>query len=139
MSASNPFAPDIAPEVDHARNREATDALAARLAAELRASGLFAAAVCFPALDYRAEPEVEIPAPVREPQPIDDNRKAREARRAFADSLRARPRPSPGKFTIADLSADVCHFPLGDGPFLFCGAATDAEPYCRRHARIAYR
>jgi hypothetical protein len=68
--------------------------------------------------------------------------KARQDRADFRDMLRAEPQPTPplpGQFAVTDLTAEVCHFPLGDGPFLFCGEPTIIAPYCGRCARIAYR
>lgn len=67
--------------------------------------------------------------------------KARQDRADFRDMLRADTAtpPAPGQFAVTDLTEDVCHFPLGDGPFLFCGEPTIIAPYCARCARIAYR
>lgn len=67
--------------------------------------------------------------------------KHRQDREEFREALfeRARPRPALGQFTITDLDDEVCHFPLGDGPYLFCGRPTTIAPYCASCSRIAYR
>lgn len=43
-----------------------------------------------------------------------------------------------GRLYFEDLTNDVCHFPVGDGPvYLFCGADTELGPYCPSCAAIA--
>jgi GcrA cell cycle regulator len=58
------------------------------------------------------------------------------------------PRPAPNeepageRFGLADLTAIMCHFPLGDPRepgFGFCGAhKSPLVPYCDHHAALAY-
>jgi GcrA cell cycle regulator len=77
----------------------------------------------------------------------DRQRQARHAieRRAHREQLallepKPRPRPAIGQFTIMDLAEDTCRFPLGDGPFLFCGTRSmPGKPYCASCARGLYR
>lgn len=52
----------------------------------------------------------------------------------------------PRKIELTELSADDCKWPIGDGPFLFCGNPRDTAlngveqvPYCFQHCRVAYR
>jgi hypothetical protein len=93
---------------------------------------------------------IDPPAATIDNGPCDARRQALRAmhdkerldRADFRDRLRAGPPvklPPPGQFAVTDLTEDVCHFPLGDGPFLFCGEPTSIAPYCDSCARIAYR
>jgi hypothetical protein len=66
----------------------------------------------------------------------------RRAQREQAALLEPKPRPRPpiGRFTIMDLADDTCRFPIGDGPYLFCGATpVEGKPYCERCVRGLYR
>lgn len=49
-------------------------------------------------------------------------------------------RPKVGRFTIIDLGANDCRFPLTDsGPHFFCGSPTvDGLAYCPDHARLCF-
>lgn len=53
------------------------------------------------------------------------------------------PPPPPGapqmrRLSLVELKPHHCHWPIGDGPFLFCGAdAASGEVYCPFHQRIA--
>lgn len=40
---------------------------------------------------------------------------------------------------LMELNEPQCHFPLGDGPFTFCGHDTGGATYCAFHAGITYR
>lgn len=41
---------------------------------------------------------------------------------------------SPRHVTLLDLERNECRWPYGDGPFTFCGCATeDGKPYCLPH------
>jgi hypothetical protein len=61
------------------------------------------------------------------------------AARALEPQPAERSRPPVGKFTLLDLGADTCRFPIGDGPYLFCGAPPVAGlPYCAGCARVLY-
>lgn len=44
-----------------------------------------------------------------------------------------------GRITLLELSDEVCHFPAGDGPFLFCGEPKTHGSYCPSCTAIAYR
>lgn len=77
-------------------------------------------------------------------QTLADNRLKMRALRTKAPQLiKARPvalpHYPPKHLTLAQLTTTTCRWPLGDGPFTFCGRYTDDGPYCRHHARIAYR
>jgi hypothetical protein len=66
-------------------------------------------------------------------------RRARQEQLALLEP-QPRPRPAIGQFTIMDLADDTCRFPLGDGPFLFCGAPSmPGKPYCANCIRGLYR
>ncbi len=61
-------------------------------------------------------------------------------------SERAAPTPPPpsvslpGQLSLFQLGPRDCHWPYGDGPFTFCGAATHQTggPYCSEHHRVAF-
>ena len=40
---------------------------------------------------------------------------------------------------LVELDKPQCDFPLGDGPFTFCGHETGGATYCAFHAGIAYK
>lgn len=50
-------------------------------------------------------------------------------------------RPKVGQFTIVELGAADCRFPVTEvGPHFFCGAAVvDGFPYCHNHCQKAFR
>lgn len=49
------------------------------------------------------------------------------------------PPPLSRDVSLLDLKAADCRWPLGDGPFVFCGQhAYDGSPYCEYHHRLAY-
>lgn len=47
----------------------------------------------------------------------------------------------PGIFrcTIDELNKERCHWPFGDGPFLYCGAAVTEKSYCYYHYQRSLR
>ena len=49
-------------------------------------------------------------------------------------------RPPGWRPDLFELRADECKWPLGDGPFLFCGAKRHniLYPYCEDHLAKAY-
>lgn len=53
------------------------------------------------------------------------------------------PKPPPGqpkmrRLKLVDLKSTSCRWPIGEGPFLFCGAdAASGEVYCPFHRRMA--
>jgi GcrA cell cycle regulator len=50
------------------------------------------------------------------------------------------PGGAPALITVLDLKAHHCRYPIGEGPFHFCGMSKlDGIPYCAAHARIAFR
>ena len=62
-----------------------------------------------------------------------------EPKRAAAKPWQSRVALPEGRLTFDQLTATACHFPVGEGPFLFCGIEpTDAGPYCSSCAAIAY-
>ena len=44
-----------------------------------------------------------------------------------------------GRLTFEDLTDAVCHFPVGEPPFLFCGEPTKGATYCASCHAIAWR
>ena len=49
--------------------------------------------------------------------------------------------PSLTPTTLADLTKNVCHFPIGhvgQEGFHFCGAETQSQPYCAAHHKLCY-
>ncbi len=60
-----------------------------------------------------------------------------EKRIVEADGFKSKAVLPEGRLYFEDLSEDVCHFPVGDPPFLFCGADTTHGPYCASCAAIA--
>lgn len=49
-------------------------------------------------------------------------------------------RPVTRDVALLDLKAGDCRWPIGDGPFVFCGhRAHEGWPYCEYHARLAYQ
>ncbi len=51
---------------------------------------------------------------------------------------------APVGLSVVDLNDHTCRWPLGDGPYTFCGAPTALSPfgwkvYCTEHNAIAYR
>lgn len=53
-------------------------------------------------------------------------------------SRRTRPALPEGRVTFGELTRTACHFPVGEGPFLFCGEPAVRAPYCTNCASIAY-
>lgn len=50
--------------------------------------------------------------------------------------------PEARRVEFLDLKRNQCHFPIGDGPFLFCGADVDpgsSTPYCSVCKTVVYR
>lgn len=50
--------------------------------------------------------------------------------------------PNARKIEFLELKRNQCHFPIGDGPFLFCGADVElgsSTPYCSVCKSIVYR
>lgn len=52
------------------------------------------------------------------------------------------PPPPPGepkmrRLKLVDLKPTSCRWPIGEGPFLFCGADAEGQVYCPFHQRIA--
>ena len=50
--------------------------------------------------------------------------------------------PKARRLSFLELKRNQCHFPVGDGPFLFCGADVDlgsSTPYCDICKSIVYR
>ena len=45
----------------------------------------------------------------------------------------------PLHISLCDLNSKNCHWPLGDGPYTFCGHSTKHAPYCGYHSSVAYR
>jgi GcrA cell cycle regulator len=46
----------------------------------------------------------------------------------------------PKHIRLMDLKPNECRFPLGDGPFTFCGNTTKpGESYCPHHGYLSYR
>lgn len=151
-----------APEVERAALKDATEQFARLLDAAIRKGRERDVAPAAPELAG-----TERPLPFRRPAAFDaperrvngvtmkeycrawrdQRREARRAmeRRAQQEQLallapKPRPRPPIGQFTIMDLADDTCRFPLGDGPFLFCGATpVPGKPYCARCVRGLYR
>lgn len=48
------------------------------------------------------------------------------------------PDQSPCAVTFLQLAAHHCRWPIGDSPFMYCGARRDDGSYCLRHHRISY-
>jgi GcrA cell cycle regulator len=46
--------------------------------------------------------------------------------------------PEPLAASLLDLGAHACKWPIGDGPFAFCGRRQAAGVYCADHARRAF-
>jgi GcrA cell cycle regulator len=49
--------------------------------------------------------------------------------------------PMEQRRTLFNLTSKVCHWPVGDPAtpdFFFCGAETDARPYCPHHRKVAF-
>ena len=45
----------------------------------------------------------------------------------------------PLHLNLLDLTDSTCHWPLGDGPFTFCGCQVqEGSPYCAEHHAVAY-
>jgi hypothetical protein len=69
----------------------------------------------------RPKPVKSIPAPPRAPA-----------------AVRAR-RIRSGILSLLELRDDDCHWPFGEGPYLFCGRACVSEQsYCAEHLRMAH-
>jgi GcrA cell cycle regulator len=78
--------------------------------------------------------------------PEERKRRHRECDRAYKANKAGRPyqpRPfivsellnvGPRHVSLIDLQANECRWPYGDGPFTFCGCASeDGNPYCSPH------
>lgn len=127
MSFANPYAPDISPELEHSNARASTKVFTKALKAEPRQrSTERPPGPCFPALDFR---------PPRRPSQV-AGRKARDARRGFAEELRER---QTFACFAAEPVTETCRWPEGDGPFVFCGRAVSARSFCNQHHSQAYR
>lgn len=49
------------------------------------------------------------------------------------------PKPPPQPCTLDQLTQRSCRWPIGDGPFMFCGATSlDLRPYCQEHTDRGY-
>jgi len=158
---SAPSEPDRAPEVERALLKEASEQLVRLLDAAIR-DGRERAVALTPDLPgtERPLPFIRPPAFDMPPRRINGatmkeycrawrdrqrqtrhaiERRAHRERRALLEP-KPRPRPAIGQFTIMDLADDTCRFPLGDGPFLFCGARSlPGKPYCMNCMRGLYR
>ena len=70
-------------------------------------------------------------------------RKPRPEHRRRPKLRRVSPSPPPcgnSLRTLFELTKEQCHWPAGDGDFLFCGAAAEpGKPYCARHLQEARR
>lgn len=45
----------------------------------------------------------------------------------------------PLHLSLLDLKKGQCRWPLGDGPFTFCGCdVQEGSPYCETHHAVAY-
>lgn len=76
--------------------------------------------------------------PRRDRAPRQRGRRARTYHHAIeADASVSTVALPEGRLYFEDLTPSVCHFPVGAPPYLFCGAETQVQPYCRSCAAIA--
>lgn len=91
---------------------------------------------------------------VVELRPIIAGVETKSAAKRMANRARAKPapvpplpaeppqRPSCEPVGLMDLTLRSCRWPIGDGPFLFCGAmeaeGAKGRPYCPYHHALAY-
>lgn len=91
---------------------------------------------------YAPPPPVITPAPVAKKSAEQLHWARRQAfREALLDRMHGRDRKPPiGRYDVTDLEDHTCHWPHGDGPFLYCGAPTaKGTPYCSRHCAVVFR
>lgn len=150
MTAHLTAEPDVAPEIDRRRSMVATEQFAARLSAAIEAGAERAvepAAVSDLGTERPTSVVAVLPPTISAPRTWQQLRgigaRGRQTREDFrADLLTRRtrrPRPPVGKFTVLDLARSTCRYPIGDGPFFFCGETIKTGAFCATHARLCYR
>lgn len=74
------------------------------------------------------------------PLPPPSPRRGYRSEKHADDAYTSRVTLPEGRMTFADLTDDVCHFPVGEPPFLFCGEPTArGSTYCASCHAIAWR
>lgn len=87
--------------------------------------------------DFPGKPTQSLVVPAK-PRP------PRQPKRELTRPRRAPPPPPPTPpvamlhLDMMQLSKQTCHFPIGDGPFTYCGHDTKGETYCAFHARAIH-
>jgi GcrA cell cycle regulator len=87
-------------------------------------------------------------------RPVEPGCETKSAAKRMADRARAKPTTAPGlpaeppprpscePVTLMELTLSSCRWPIGDGPFLFCGAleadGATGRSYCPYHHALAY-
>jgi GcrA cell cycle regulator len=74
-------------------------------------------------------------------------KRAYQRRKAKEREMAAKPDPQnyrcvdvePLNLDLLALESDMCRWPFGDGPFVFCGCPTLGGPYCEPHSALATR
>lgn len=91
---------------------------------------------------WKRPPQIKV---AKEPKPKPEPKPKRAAPRVFAfrEQIPIRKKASPPKFlgvTLLELDRNACHYPEGDGPYLFCGQPSEPTScYCSYHARKCFQ
>lgn len=90
------------------------------------------------AVAAKRNPKPERRAPMKRPR-LHAFPSAPSFQKTTAERLRVAEKVDVKHLSLEELGVDMCHYPLGDGPFTFCGCATRKDrAYCDVHYDLTH-